>query len=136
MKSTEIIESLENLMAVQRPAFIWGGPGVGKSSVVHQIAKKKKLELIDIRAILLDPVDLRGLPRASKSGETEWLTPAFLPKSGKGILFLDELNVAPPMVQAACYQLVLDRKLGDYELPSGWYVCAAGNRETDGAAAQ
>jgi MoxR-like ATPase len=48
-----------------------------------------------------------------------------------GVLFLDELNAAPPAMSAAAYQLVLDRKLGDYELPAGWVVFAAGKRETD-----
>lgn len=89
------------------------------------------LELIDIRAILLDPVDLRGLPRIDNNGFATWCTPGFLPQKGKGILFLDELNAAPPLVQAACYQLILDRKLGEYELPEGWSIIAAGNGEKD-----
>jgi hypothetical protein len=53
--------------------------------------------------------------------------PEILPTSGKGILFLDELTAAPQMTQAGCYQLVLDRKLGKYQLPEGWVVVAAGN---------
>jgi hypothetical protein len=59
--------------------------------------------------------------------------PIFLPREGRGVLFLDELNAAPPLVQAACYQLVLDRRLGEYRLPDGWSIVAAGNRETDRA---
>ena len=89
--------------------------------------------LIDIRAVLLDPVDLRGLPHVNGDGRAHWATPEFLPRDGEGVLFLDELNAAPPLVQAACYQLVLDRKLGEYTLPNGWAVAAAGNRETDRA---
>jgi hypothetical protein len=88
--------------------------------------------LIDIRAVLLDPVDLRGLPTVEQ-GRAAWAIPAFLPEDGAGILFLDELNAAPPLVQAACYQLVLDRGLGEYRLPDGWTVFAAGNREGDRA---
>lgn len=110
-----------------------GPPGIGKSQVVKQTAKALDLELIDIRAILLDPVDLRGLPRINDDGRSQWCAPAFLPTSGRGVLFLDELNAAPPLVQAACYQLVLDRRLGEYELPEGWSVAAAGNREKDRA---
>jgi len=79
-----------------------------------------------VRAVQLDPVDLRGLPRVS-GNQTEWVPPKFLPASGEGILFLDELTAAPQMTQAACCQLVLDRKLGEYELPKGWVVIAAGN---------
>ena len=74
----------------------------------------------------LDPVDLRGLPRIA-ADQTEWVPPKFLPTTGKGILFLDELTSAPQMTQAGCYQLVLDRKLGGYVLPEGWVVIAAGN---------
>jgi hypothetical protein len=92
-----------------------------------------------LRAILLDPVDLRGLP-AVVDGRAIWAEPAFLPNAERdgerGILFLDELNAAPASVQAACFQLVLDRRLGEYVLPAGWRIVAAGNRQTDRAAAQ
>jgi hypothetical protein len=89
--------------------------------------------LKDIRALLLDPVDLRGLPFLGADHAAKWATPDFLPKDGEGILFLDELNAASAMVQAGCYQLVLDRRLGEYTLPEGWSIIAAGNRETDRA---
>jgi len=89
--------------------------------------------LKDIRALLLDPVDLRGLPFLGGDHTAKWATPDFLPKDGEGILFLDELNAASAMVQAGCYQLVLDRRLGEYTLPEGWSIIAAGNRETDRA---
>lgn len=133
MRPSEITSALETLLAVKQPAFIWGAPGVGKSQVVAQIAKDQNLDLIDIRAVLLDPVDLRGIPRIDDAGKTTWCPPSFFPKEGKGILFLDELNTAPPLVQAACYQLILDRKLGEYEMPEGWAIVAAGNRESDKA---
>lgn len=133
MKASQIHTSLELLVALKQPVFLWGPPGVGKSEIVKQTAEKQRLDLIDIRAILLDPVDLRGLPRISADGLSEWCTPSFFPQSGKGILFLDELNAAPPLVQASCYQLVLDRRLGEYSLPDGWSIIAAGNRERDRA---
>jgi len=132
MKPSRIVEALKVCIAAMQPTFLWGPPGVGKSDVVAQVAAMLKMQLTDVRAVLLDPVDLRGLPTV-ENGEANWCPPAFLPKSGKGILFLDELNAAPPLVQAACYQLVLDRKIGEYELPKGWVVIAAGNRETDRA---
>jgi len=78
-------------------------------------------------------VDLRGLPFLGTDGRSKWATPEFLPQTGSGILFLDELNAAPAMVQASCYQLVLDRKLGEYTLPEGWAIIAAGNRDSDRA---
>jgi MoxR-like ATPase len=88
---------------IRKPAFLWGSPGVGKSQIVAQVAASLGVRLIDIRAVLLDPVDLRGLPTV-EHGKAAWAIPAFLPEDGAGILFLDELNAAPPLVQAACYQ--------------------------------
>ena len=128
-----ITKSLYTLIESKQPVFLWGAPGVGKSQIVAQVAESMNYELTDLRAVLLDPVDLRGLPKISDEGDATWCPPSFLPKAGKGILFLDELNAAPPLVQAACYQLVLDRKIGEYELPAGWVVLAAGNRESDKA---
>lgn len=133
MRPKNVAAALKTLVSVGQPVFVWGPPGVGKSQVVAQTAEKMNLELIDIRAVLLDPVDLRGLPSIGDDGRACWCSPSFLPQSGRGILFLDELNAAPPLVQAACYQLVLDRKVGEYELPEGWTVVAAGNREADRA---
>jgi MoxR-like ATPase len=132
VKPSEIFESLNGLIDARQTVFIWGGPGIGKSAVVKQLANKHGLPLRDVRALLLDPVDLRGLPYLS-DGCSKWATPDFLPQDGAGVLFLDELNAAPPMVQASCYQLVLDRKLGEYALPDGWSIVAAGNRESDRA---
>jgi len=133
MRPTEIKKALELLVPLGQPAFVWGAPGVGKSQIVAQTARLLGRELVDLRAVLLDPVDLRGIPKIGQDDVARWCPPSFLPRCGSGILFLDELNAAPPLVQAACYQLVLDRKLGEYELPAGWTVVAAGNRESDRA---
>jgi MoxR-like ATPase len=108
------------------PLHIWGACGVGKSQIVAQVASDLDYDFLDVRAVQLDPVDLRGLPRISED-QTEWMPPKFLPTTGRGILFLDELTSAPQMTQAGCYRLVLDRKLGEYMLPDGWVVIAAGN---------
>lgn len=134
MSPSQIVSALRTLLAIRQPVFLWGAPGVGKSQVVAQVAAAEGYELRDIRAILLDPVDLRGLPRIREDGAAVWCPPAFLPREGeakRGLLFLDELNAAPPLVQAACYQLVLDRAIGEYRLPEGWCIVAAGNRERD-----
>jgi hypothetical protein len=132
MKASSILAALKTLVAARQPAFIWGAPGIGKSSVTAQLASSLNLTLRDLRALLLDPVDLRGLPYVAE-GRSKWAIPEFLPAEGAGILFLDELNAAPAMVQAAFYQLVLDRRLGEYTLPDGWVILAAGNRDADRA---
>lgn len=129
---TELKETITALIAQKVPTFLWGAPGIGKSSIIKQIAQEQNIGFIDLRLALMDPTDLKGIPFYDKESHTAlWASPAFLPKEGEGILFLDELNSAPPSVQASAYQLVLDRKVGEYELPSGWAIVAAGNREGD-----
>lgn len=116
--------------------FIWGPPGVGKSDVVRQVGAKKGIPVIDVRLTLLDPTDLRGLPFI-RDGEAIWARPVFIPKEeihGKeGILLFDEMNAAMPAVQAAAYQITLDRRIGEHKIPDGWRVWCAGNREGDRA---
>ncbi len=126
--------SLAHLCEKKVPIFLWGPPGIGKSSIVAQIAKEQNMEFIDLRLSLLDPTDLRGIPFFNPKENTAlWAPASFLPTNTqqKGILFLDELNTAAPMVQASAYQLILDRKIGEYSLPDGWAIVAAGNRESD-----
>jgi hypothetical protein len=133
-KVGELKELIKTCRRADVPMFIWGAPGIGKSDSVRQTAVELNLPVVDLRMSLLNPIDLRGIPYIDKeSGVTKWMSPSFLPREGEGILFLDELNVAPPAVQAAAYQLVLDRKVGEYTLPKGWYIVAAGNRGTDRA---
>ena len=134
MRPSQITTALGYLIDANQPVMLHGSPGVGKSDVVRQVAKQRGIELIDLRLSQLDPVDLRGVPSVdTKKHITSWNTPSFLPTDGKGILFLDEINSAAQATQAAAYQLVLDRKLGDYVMPPGWAIIAAGNRYTDRA---
>lgn len=116
------------------PVMIWGAPGVGKSDLVKQVGQKHQIKVIDIRLSQLEPSDLRGIP--FRQGElVEWAIPSMLPNAERdgatGILFLDEITSAVPSVSAAAYQLILDRRLGDYTVPDGWAIFAAGNRQGD-----
>ena len=132
MKATNLVRSISALVEQKVPTFLWGAPGIGKSSIVKQIAHDNGLDFIDLRLALMDPTDLKGIPFYDKESHTAlWAPPAFLPKKGRGILFLDELNSAPPSVQSSAYQLILDRRIGEYELPDGWAIVAAGNRDGD-----
>ncbi|WP_345976781.1 MoxR family ATPase [Sulfurimonas sp. HSL3-7] len=132
MYSKEVTSSLTAMIKAQIPTFLWGPPGIGKSSIVKQIAQANAYEFIDLRLSLMDPTDLKGIPFYDKEAhQALWAPPSFLPREGRGILFLDELNSAPPAVQASAYQLILDRKVGEYTLPEGWAIIAAGNREGD-----
>lgn len=134
MRPSQISAALGYLIDANQPVMLHGSPGVGKSDVVRQLAKERGIDLIDLRLSQLDPVDLRGVPSVDfETKTTGWNTPSFLPTEGRGILFLDEINSAAQATQAAAYQLVLDRKLGDYTMPEGWAIIAAGNRATDRA---
>lgn len=139
----------------RRGLFIWGAPGIAKSSVVEQVADEMNMKLIDIRLTQMEPTDLRGIPVPfqSKDGDNkayvQWAVPDLLPKRDAGkrtctltdelsgreydgaIILLDELPNAAPSVQAGSYQLVLDGALGEYIVPDNVIVMAAGNRETD-----
>lgn len=130
--TSELFAYLDTLIDADIPVFIHGSPGIGKSYIVAEMAKKHSLELVDVRLSQMDPVDLRGVP-SIRNEQTVWMPPVFFPKDpdSEGILFLDELNSAPPSVQAAIYQLVLNRKMGEYVLPSGWRIVCAGNRISD-----
>ncbi len=116
------------------PVMLWGPPGVGKSQMVAQVAEKNAVEVIDIRLSQMEPSDLRGIPFRDNH-TVEWAIPAMLPDVSRhgrnGILFLDEITSAAPSVSAAAYQLILDRRLGQYRVPEGWAIFAAGNRQGD-----
>ena len=110
-----LADVLETMINVQQPAMVWGPPGIGKSQVAHQVSDKMEARFIDVRALLLDPVDLRGIPWRDEDNRTRWAPPVFLPEENghKSVVMLDELPAATPMVQAALYSLVLDREIGE-----------------------
>ena len=118
----------------QRPVFMWGPPGIGKSDIVKQIGNEQEREVIDVRLSLWEPTDIKGIPYYNSNSNTmTWAPPAELPTDPEStaILFLDELNSAAPATQAAAFQLVLNRRVGTYQLPKGVSIVAAGNREGD-----
>jgi hypothetical protein len=122
----------------KRPLFVWGPPGIGKSDIVHQIGDSMEALVIDIRLSLWEPTDIKGIPYYAANDNTmKWAPPTELPdaKTAKKhkwiILFLDEMNSAAPAVQAAAYQLILNRKVGSYVLPDNVLIVAAGNRDAD-----
>jgi hypothetical protein len=123
---------------VKRPVFLWGPPGVGKSELVAGLTQELGGLTIDLRLGQMEPTDLRGIPFYNKDlGKMDWAEPVDLPSAELAsqypvvTLFLDEMNVAAPAVQAAAYQLVLNRRLGKYVLPENVVIVAAGNRESD-----
>lgn len=132
MKPSALRSTIGLLHKNQRPGFLWGPPGVGKSDLMALVAKDAGVELRDVRLSLMDPIDLKGFPVVNGTKkQMSWLPADFLPTKGEGILFLDEMNSAPQATQAAGYQLILNRRIGEYELPKGWSVMAAGNRSGD-----
>ena len=134
LRPNDLAEVLALLVEDRQPAMVWGPAGAAKSQIAQQVAAATNRQYIDIRALLHEPVDLRGIPWRDNSDRTRWASPDFLPPAddpGRWLLNLEELPSAVPMVQAALYQLVLDRKIGEYTLPEGASLIACGNRETD-----
>lgn len=127
-------KAIRKAMSHHRPVFVWGPPGIGKSDIVKSIGDAQDREVIDVRLPLWEPTDIKGIPYFdSTTGTMQWAPPIELPQdpNSNAILFLDELNSAPPAVQAAAYQLVLNRRVGSYRLPDGVDIVAAGNRDGD-----
>jgi hypothetical protein len=135
MTPTQLEQSLNQLISngEQTPIMIEGPPGIGKSSVVYQVADRLGLDVIDLRLGQIPPSDIRGLPMV-EDGISKYARPEWLPESGSGILFLDELTNAAPTVQGLAQQLLLDRCVGEHKLGDGWFVVAAGNAREHGAA--
>ena len=136
--ATEARSAVLRCFNKKRPLFLWGPPGIGKSELVAGITKDLGGKMYDLRLSQMDPTDLRGIPFYNKEvGLMDWAPPIDLPTVEEAskypivVLFLDEMNSAAPSVQAAAYQLVLDRKVGKYELPDNVVIVAAGNREGD-----
>lgn len=122
----------------KRPVFLWGPPGIGKSEVVADITEELNGLVIDLRMAQMEPTDIRGIPYFNRDiGKMDWAPPVDLPDEELAsqhpivVLFLDEMNSAPPAVQAAGYQLILNRRVGKYKLPDNVVIVAAGNRDSD-----
>ena len=131
-----LIEQFRQPRLRQRATMLWGPRGVGKSSVVRQVAGHFGVPLVDLRLTTIEPVDLRGAIYADEvQGKTVWFPPEFLPgpDQPEGLLFLDELTAADQRLQISAYSLILDRRVGHYHLPQGWQVVAAGNASFHGA---
>ncbi|MBL8345801.1 MAG: AAA family ATPase [Rubrivivax sp.] len=131
-----LIEQYAHPTLRQRASMLWGSRGVGKSSVVRQVAEHFGVPLVDLRLTTIEPVDIRGAIYADDvQGKTVWFPPEFLPGADQpaGILFLDELTAADQRLQISAYSLILDRRVGHYVLPDGWQVIAAGNASFHGA---
>lgn len=143
--SVQARKALKAAFKAKRPVFLWGPPGIGKSEVVADLAKdyfSEKLgtygHVIDLRMAQMEPTDVRGIPFFNKdNGKMDWAEPIDLPTEELAakypivILFLDEMNSAPPAVQASGYQLILNRRVGKYKLPDNVVIVAAGNRDGD-----
>lgn len=131
----------------QEPIMLHGKPGIGKSDMMRQIAKEMGREFIDIRLPLYESPDIKGYPYLKETAGTDEKKLAFalteeLPwedtdPNSTAIILFDEINGALPSTQLACYQLILDRAIGNKKLAKGVAMVAAGNRESDrGATSQ
>lgn len=131
-----LIEQYANPTLRKRATMLWGPRGVGKSSIVRQVAERFAAPLVDLRLTTIEPVDIRGAIYADdRLARTVWFPPEFLPTAERpeGILFLDELTAADQRLQISAYSLILDRRVGNYRLPDGWFIVAAGNAAFHGA---
>ena len=136
--SVQTRKAMLTAFKTKRPVFLWGPPGIGKSEVVAEVAQELGGLVIDLRMAQMEPTDIRGIPYFNKDiNKMDWAAPVDLPDQALAsqypivVLFLDEMNSAPPSVQAAGYQLILNRRVGKYFLPDNVVIVAAGNRDSD-----
>ncbi len=128
---SQLMDFLLNV-AVVRPVFVWGPPGIGKSSLVTQFAEQLGLDCVSLLGSQLAPEDLIGVPQV-QDGVSRFCPPAQIARSAPYCLFLDELNACSHEVQKAFYSLIHERRIGEYHLPEGSIVIGAGNRAQDSA---
>lgn len=127
----QLMDVLLNVASV-RPVFIWGAPGIGKSSIVEQFADSVGLPCVSMLGSQLAPEDIIGVPQIVE-GKSVFCPPRQIARDEPYCLFLDELNACSQEVQKAFYSLILDRRIGEYRLPEGSIVVGAGNRSQDNA---
>jgi hypothetical protein len=137
LKPSQVKSAIKHAVLAKRPVFLWGPPGIGKSSIIKQIASELGMDFEDVRLSQMAPDDIKGIPFPMTGADgvqsVHWIPPHFFPrnKDARTLILLDEMNAAVPTIQAAAYQLVLDRRIGEHILPENCMVMAAGNRETD-----
>src|SRR5216683_7406690 len=131
LTQTQLSDFLLNV-AIVRPVFIWGPPGIGKSSLVQQFAAEIGLACVSLLGSQLAPEDLIGVPQIT-DGKSRFCPPATIARPEPYCLFLDELNACSHEVQKAFYSLIHERRIGEYTLPQGSIVIGAGNRSQDSA---
>jgi len=119
-------------VAVVRPVFIWGAPGIGKSALVQRFADAVGMECVSLLGSQLAPEDLLGIPRIDGDC-SRFYPPAGIVRAAPFVLFLDELNASSHEIQKAFYSLILEQRVGEYRLPKGTVVIGAGNRAKDAA---
>src|SRR5215469_9849868 len=119
-------------VALARPVFIWGPPGIGKSSLVQQFAAQVGLPCVSLLGSQLAPEDILGVPQIL-DGTSRFCPPRMIARAEPYCLFLDELNACSHEVQKAFYSLIHERRIGEYLLPEGSIVIGAGNRAQDSA---
>ncbi len=136
--SVQTRKAMLKAFKAKRPLFLWGPPGIGKSEVVAEVTEELGGFMIDLRMAQMEPTDIRGIPFFNKDiNKMDWAAPVDLPDDELAsqypivVLFLDEMNSASPAVQAAGYQLILNRRVGKYKLPDNVVIVAAGNRDSD-----
>ena len=136
--SVQTRKAMLKAFKAKRPVFLWGPPGIGKSEVVQEVSDELGGFVIDLRMAQMEPTDIRGIPYFNRDiNKMDWAAPVDLPDEELAskypivVLFLDEMNSAPPAVQAAGYQLILNRRVGKYVLPDNVVIVAAGNRDSD-----
>ena len=135
---------IETAYAAGQPLLVWGPPGIGKTAIFEQVCKKMGIGFIDVRLLLYEPPELKGMLYPSQDKDRAvYLHSELFPVAdetgkpidkkfeGGGIIFFDELTIAPIDMQKAALQIIQERRIGSKRIADGWVPMAAANRPED-----
>ena len=127
----------------QRPVFLIGAPGIGKTAIMEQIAKELDIAIVSYSMTHHTRQSALGLPfivekdyggekvNVSEYTMSEIIATVYeiMEKSGKkeGILFLDEINCVSETLAPSMLQFLQYKTFGNHRVPEGWVICTAGN---------
>jgi hypothetical protein len=131
----QLVRFLKKSVAARRPTLITGAPGVGKTEIGKAVARDSGANLYIAHPVVDSPVNYRGFPFVGKDGQADFIPFGFLRRMVEAknllVVILDDLGQAPPAVQAACMQLLLERSINGEKISDEVVFIACTNRKED-----
>lgn len=137
-KSFVVRDTAKELSMIRKREFVeWNKLSREKKQKVYD-NPEKYFVLIDERLSESDPTDIKGLPSLKNNEDViNWKIPFWAKfislENSDGVIFFDEVNLAPPLVISSVYKIIYDRIINDVSIGNNWLIMGAGNRDNDQA---